>query len=49
MIPGEGVAVASGEVDEVRWAPYGEAMGLLTKRRDQEVLASLPCAREIAA
>jgi 8-oxo-dGTP diphosphatase len=49
MIPGEGVAVASGEVDEVRWAPYGEAMDLLTKRRDQEVLASLPCAREIAA
>ena len=49
MFPGEGVAVASGEVDSVRWAPYGEAMGLLTKRRDQEVLASLPCAREIAA
>ncbi len=49
MFVGEGVAVASGEVDEVRWVPYGEAMGLLTKRRDQEVLASLPCAREVAA
>ncbi len=49
MSPGDGVAVASGEVDSVRWAPYGEAMDLLTKRRDQEVLASLPCAREIAA
>jgi 8-oxo-dGTP diphosphatase len=49
MAPGEGLAIASGEVDEVRWATYGEAMDLLTKRRDQEVLASLPCAREVAA
>ena len=49
LFPGEGVAVASGEVDSVCWASYGEAMGLLTKRRDQEVLASLPCAKEVAA
>ncbi len=49
MFPGEGVAVPSGEVDAVLWASYDEAMGLLTKRRDQEVLASLPCAQEVAA
>ena len=49
MAPGEGLAVASGEVDELCWASYGEAMDLLTRRRDQEVLASLPCAREVAA
>ncbi len=49
MAAAEGEAVASGEVDALQWAPYGEAMELLTKRRDQEVLASLPSAREIAA
>ena len=49
MATGEGVAVASGEVDSLCWVQYHEAMGLLTKRRDQEVLASLPCAREVAA
>jgi 8-oxo-dGTP diphosphatase len=49
MAPVEGVAIALGEVDAVCWASYGEAMNLLTKQRDREVLASLPCAREIAA
>ncbi len=49
MASPEGGAIASGEVDELRWSSYGEAMELLTKRRDQEVLASLPSAREVAA
>ncbi len=44
-----GIAGPMGEVDQLVWAPYGDAMGLLTKQRDKEVLASLPSAREVAA
>ena len=37
------------EVDAVRWASFGEAMGLLVKQRDREVLASLPSAGQVDA
>ena len=39
---GGGDAAASNEVDEVRWVPLDEAAGVLTYRRDAELLSRLP-------
>jgi 8-oxo-dGTP diphosphatase len=39
---GGGEAGAANEVDEVRWVPLGEAAGLLSYRRDVELLDRLP-------
>ena len=38
MEPLDGVFAPSGEVDEMRWVPAGEAAGLLTYDHDRELL-----------
>jgi 8-oxo-dGTP diphosphatase len=37
----DGEPRAQNEVDEVRWAPFDEAAGLLTHERDRELLLTL--------
>jgi 8-oxo-dGTP diphosphatase len=39
---GGGEARAANEVDEIRWVPLAEAAGLLSYRRDVELLDRLP-------
>ena len=39
---GGGEAEARNEVDEVRWLPLDEATGVLTYRRDADLLSRLP-------
>jgi 8-oxo-dGTP diphosphatase len=41
MEPVDGAFAASGEVDEMRWLPAGEARGLLTYDHDRELLREL--------
>jgi 8-oxo-dGTP diphosphatase len=41
MEPLDGAFAASGEVDEMRWLPAGEARALLTYEHDRELLREL--------
>jgi CHAD domain-containing protein/8-oxo-dGTP pyrophosphatase MutT (NUDIX family) len=48
MTPVGGVFTPQAEVDEVRWLPLADALGLVGRARDWTVLAALPAALEVA-